>query len=224
MQAKQRRNKIKQIKRIAMNSRDPTTMAKVLVETKCELPRKQSELQKLKLKRNNFLQEAMSLITGQKKDKHLNSIQAKRELISKFDSFLPEFDEADIINLDTKPFASGKFESIYWAKISFIGTICGKKVIIGSVTDLKAEALVMQQVSGDECFPFLFGVMKRGELLVEYISGGFTLGKTKPSRTLRSVYGKGQLKAKAWFSLCRELVRGLGFLHSKGISHNDLHT
>ena len=43
----------------------------------------------------------MSLITGQNKDKHLNSIQAKRELISKFDSFLPVFDEADIINLDT---------------------------------------------------------------------------------------------------------------------------
>ena len=74
------------------------------------------------------------------------------------------------------------------AKISFIGTICEKKNILGSVTDLKAEALVMQEVSCDKCFPFLFGVMKPGELLVEYISGGFTLGTTQPPRTLRSVY------------------------------------
>ena len=73
------------------------------------------KLRKLKLKRTNFRQEAMSLTTGQNKNKHLNSIQAKRELISKFDSFLPEFDKTDIINLDTKPFASGKFGNIYLA-------------------------------------------------------------------------------------------------------------
>ena len=56
---------------------------------------------------------------------------SKCEQISKFDSFLPEFDETYIINLDTKPFASGKFGSIYLAKnlgsiylakISFMGT------------------------------------------------------------------------------------------------------
>jgi len=62
-----------------------------------------------------------------------------------------------------------------------MGTMFGKKVILGSVTDLKA--LVMQQVSDNKSFPFLFGVMKSGALLVEYISGVFTLGTTQPPRT-----------------------------------------
>jgi len=52
-------------------------MTKDLVETKCELSRKQSDIQKLKLKRTNFRQEAMSL-TSQKKDKHLNSIHTSK--------------------------------------------------------------------------------------------------------------------------------------------------
>ena len=62
-----------------------------------------------------------------------------------------------------------------------MGTMCVKKVFLGSVTNLKA--LVMQQVSGNKSFPFLFGFKKSGALLVEYISGGFTLGTTQPPRT-----------------------------------------
>ena len=41
----------------------------------------------------------------------------------------------------------------------------------------------MQQVSDDKSFPFLTDVMKSGALLVEYISGVFTLGTTQPPRT-----------------------------------------
>ena len=136
------------------------------------------------------------------------------------DSILPEFDECQIKNLGFQA-KSGVFGEITAHEIKFSGIKCARKTITGTMADLRAEALVMNSLSGHSCFPYLYGLTNSGAILMEYISG--SADRLTHAITLRSILTSGHPK-KFWFEICRKLVEGLQFLHGKNILHNDLHS
>lgn len=156
-------------------------------------------------------------------DKHNRSKLKKNcqnELLTKLGSFLPSFHEDQLKSLETLPLKKGVFGEIGVCHIQYLGVTCARKTIRGTMADLRAEALVMQHVSGHPCFPFFYGLLSSRAILMEYVSGNKHV--ISPSMTLRHSLGNNLLK-KTWFKICREIVDGLTFLHEKGILHNDLH-
>ena len=156
------------------------------------------------------------------KHRQHQKILCQKELLSELSTTLQTFDESTVTELDANiPQCKGVFGEIRLARINYMGISCAKKLIRGSFADIRAEALVMHHVSGNSCFPYFFGLQKPGALLMEFVSGRKTLNA--PPTTLSSVLGKKVLFKKDWYSVCRQLVDGLMFLHDKGILHNDLH-
>lgn len=147
---------------------------------------------------------------------------AKSTLLSKFSGSIPEFQSDSLKNYGCQSsHQKGAFGEVSLCKITFMGVICAKKVINGSSTDLKSEACAMLQLSGHPCFPFFYGIMKPGALLMEYISPSANAIMT--SKSLNSIVKGSTLKTRQWFKICRELIKGLSHMHSKGLLHNDLH-
>ena len=116
----------------------------------------------------------------------------------------------------------GVFGEINICKIKYMNAFCAKKVIKGSMKEIRAEALVMQQLSGHQSFPYLFGIVHPGALLMEFISN--SINDVSPGCTLSSACQKlHSKKKKDWFEICRSLVKALSHMHDKQILHNDLH-
>ncbi|XP_066923625.1 uncharacterized protein [Clytia hemisphaerica] len=146
----------------------------------------------------------------------------RNELLSSLSSTIPAFTK-DKISLYSNgyPKWSGVFGEVVLCKINFLGITCAKKNIKGTMADLRAEALVLQHLSGSSFVPYLFGILDSGSILMEFVSGSKTSITT--AQTLRSVLGKSKIKKSQWFKVCRELVEGLTYIHEKNILHNDLH-
>ena len=87
------------------------------------------------------------------------------------------------------------------------------------MADLRVEGLVMQQLSGHCCFPYLYGFTEAGALIMEHICSK----DQKHDSTLRSFVKTKGTDRKGWFNIARKLVEALSFLHNKGILHNDIH-
>jgi len=98
--------------------------------------------------------------------------------------FIPEFQSDYIKCYGNKHADKGVFGLVM---INKMNVLCAKKTITGSLCDLKSEACVMLQLSGHPCFPFFYGIMKPGALLMEYISP--CSNAVLPSRSLHSILG-----------------------------------
>ena len=144
------------------------------------------------LKRHDKSYVAMSMV----KSTNLRvkkSMESNNYLLSKLDSIIPEFKEDCMKCLTTNPINNGAFGDVYLCEIKHMGVVCAKKVIRGFQSELRAESLVMNSVSGHPCFPYLYGILKPGAILIEYISSR-AAGNMVPSRTLNSLIGKNKLK------------------------------
>ena len=146
----------------------------------------------------------------------------QNELLASLSSTIPALTK-DKISLYSNgyPKWSGVFGEVFLCTINFLDITCAKKSIKGTMADLRAEALVLQHLSGSSFVPYLFGILDSGSILMEFISGSKTSITT--SQTLRSVLGNSRVKKSQWFKICREVVEGLAYIHKENILHNDLH-
>jgi len=144
-------------------------------------------------------------------------IDCRNALLSKLAINFPQFDENQIMPV-ASPVRKGIFGEVHVCKIKYLNMFCAKKVIKGSMKELHAEAVVMQQLSGHHSFPFLFGIVHPGALLMELISG--SINDVSSGCTLSSAFQKPHFKKKKDM---RGLVKALSFMHGKQILHNDLH-
>jgi len=144
-------------------------------------------------------------------------------LIDKLSSPLPSFSENSTSAFGgSLILGKGAFGKIELCKITHMDLVVASKTISGTISDVKAEALVMQQVAGHKSFPYIYGIKEPGVLLMEFI-GTIKCGSIAKGEPVTFYLRKKIIKVAQWFRIASELVQAVSFLHSKFILHNDIH-
>lgn len=172
---------------------------------------KKTIIKSLLSSRTNVIHPRLKMITN-----------CRNALLDKLTITLPHFDENQIMSIASNV-KKGVFGEVHVCKVKYLNIFCAKKVIRGSMLELRAEAMVLQQLSGHQSFPYFFGIVHPGALLMELISN--STNDVSPGCTLSSTFQKPHFtkKKKDWFGICRDLVNALHYMHGKHILHNDLH-
>ena len=126
---------------------------------KNELCRLKKENNVLKKTKNSFRRQtvAVSIIDAPKKRQDLKN-KCQNELLTKLSSNLAEFNERNIKEIKFElSKCKGAYGEIRLSKIDFLDTLCAKKLIRGSAADVRAEALILNTLSGHPCFPYFLG-------------------------------------------------------------------
>lgn len=78
------------------------------------------------------------------------------------------------------------------------------------------EAKVLQSIDGHKNFPFVFGVTSDNDLVLEFV------GKGDIAMCLSSCVTVKSITNQHWTHIIKELTEAVGYLHTKGILHNDI--
>ena len=80
----------------------------------------------------------------------------------------------------------------------------------------------MQQVAGHRYFPYVYGIMEPGLILMEFI-GKIKLGNVMIGKAIHSYLGSFLIPKATWFCIVKDIVKAIIFVHSMGLLHNDIH-
>ena len=96
------------------------------------------------------------------------------------------------------------------------------KAVSATLEVVKSEIYAMEQVAGHRCFPYVYGIMEPGLILMEFI-GKTKSGNVMISKTLHSYLGSFLILKATWFCIAKDIVEAIIFLHSMGLLHIDIH-
>ena len=94
------------------------------------------------------------------------------------------------------------------------------KAVSATLKDVKAEIYAMQLVAEHQCFPYVYGKMEPGLILMEFI-GTIKSGNEMISKTIHSYLGNFVIPKATWFCIVRDIVKAM-ILHSMGLLHNGI--
>ena len=161
-----------------------------------------------------------------KKDYKINSIPCDKKvsidaLLSK-EIACTQFEDSYVNEHSDQIVGAGRFGIVRLYKISHLDIIVAGKTITQGVKFYQAELRAHSIINGHHVFPFLYGGLSSGTILMEFI-GSKDGNKYVPGKTLHETLGKKILSRSHAYATCRHLVDGMAHMHDKGILHNDLH-
>ena len=105
-------------------------------------------------------------------------------------------------------------------KIDRTEIVVASKTVLTTFKDIKAEIYVMQRVVWHQTFPNVYGIMEPGLILMEFI--GTIKSENMISKTIHSYLGNFVTCKATWYSIVKDTVKVIMFLHSMGLLHNDI--
>ena len=164
--------------------------------------------QKQKLKRSLIMLKFNNTSTCQYKNTSkfttLNKrVLAKSYLIKCFPSSPPSLDKCTVVKVDKTKQWKGTFSTVTPVVIptSSSETLAMKSISMEntSVVDVLAEAKVMHAVSRHHSFPYCYGIVKTGVIIMQFL-GSFESGHATLV-TLQSIMGQKNLSLENWVEI-----------------------
>lgn len=153
---------------------------------------------------------------------HLNVTTSKDFVIRQLEG-IPKISQDNFEALDCT-IGAGVFGSVKLAKIHTLKTIVVVKVLDEKTSQksLLAEVVALLTLSGNEHFPFCYGLLDQQKCIVmEFL--GKTDGDTySPYPTLAKLNTLRKIDVSSMKYIFTEVLKAVQFLHSKGILHNDI--
>ena len=155
---------------------------------------------------------------------NFESRDSQNALLSKLSGHIPKFFDTDVSPYGGSDFTVGKGASgeVTLLKIDHMEIVVASKAVSATLKEVKAKIYAMQQVGGHWCIPYVYGIMERGLILIEFI-GTIKSGNVMISKTIHSYLWNFVIPKATWFSIVKDVVKAIMFLHSMGLLHNDIH-
>ena len=156
--------------------------------------------------------------------KHHYNISKSREHIISSLSSIPGITSLNYEDLD-KYIGSGQFGTIQLGRIKSLDIVVAAKIQNNeksvSKQALLVEVISMLSLSGHVNFPFCFGLLKNGTILMEYL-GKFASNAIHTWPNLSQVSKSRHLNVPNFIFVCKNILEAVIFIHKKQILHNDI--
>ena len=102
---------------------------------------------------------------------NFKSRDSQNTLLSKLSGHIPKFFDTDVSPYGGSDFTVGKgtFGKVTLLKIDHMEIVLACKAVSATLKDVKTGIYAMQQVVGHRCFPYVYGIMEPGLILMEFI-------------------------------------------------------
>ena len=139
-------------------------------------------------------------------------------------SGIPKFEQSKIrwVSFPEEKVGSGRFGIVKLVKLTDLDLIVACKVLDENTNKnaIFAEVVASMTLSGNEYFPYCFGMLEENMILMQFIR--HPKFENHPAPTFQSYLHEGNLEIACFKSICIDILSGVKYMHGRKILHNDL--